>query len=321
MIEHPKQGANGGGATPGPTQIVIFGASGDLTTRKLVPALVSLARQDQPSEGFALFGVARRPLAEEQFHSDLRNALPPADQEAFNAIAHRIHYVQGDVEKLDDLRALASHLHEAAGGKPCRRLFYLSLRPDLFVPAVENLSRAGLLDRGRDGARIVVEKPFGHDLDSAKAINHALHGLLAEEQIYRIDHYLGKETVQNLLIFRFANDIFEPLWHRNLVQSVQITVAEAGGVGRRGGYYEQTGALRDMVQNHLTQLLTLTAMEVPVTFEPEAIRTEKAKVLQAIAPVRREDVVYGQYTPGAVDGQPVAGYREEAGVPAASITE
>ena len=177
------------------------------------------------------------------------------------------------------------------------------------------------MNRSPGWTRLVVEKPFGRDPESAQNLNQLLHRYFEEPQIYRIDHYLGKETVQNLLIFRFANDIFEPLWHRNLVQSVQITVAESAGVGSRGNYYEQTGALRDMVQNHLTQLLTLTAMEVPVTFEPEAIRSEKAKVLRAVTPVRPEDVVYGQYTRGSVAGKEAPGYREERGVAPDSVTE
>ena len=192
--------------------------------------------------------------------------------------------------------------------------------PGRLRPAITGLGQAKL-NRSPGWTRLVVEKPFGRDPESAQNLNQLLHRYFDEPQIYRIDHYLGKETVQNLLIFRFANDIFEPLWHRNLVQSVQITVAESAGVGSRGNYYEQTGALRDMAQNHLTQLLTLTAMEVPVAFEPEAIRSEKAKVLRAVSPVRPEDVVYGQYTRGSVGGKEAPGYREERGVAPDSVTE
>ena len=222
----------------------------------------------------------------------------------------------------EDYQALAARLKALEKGHhfPGNRLFYLALPPEACGPAIAGLGQAKL-NHSPGWTRLVVEKPFGRDLESAHNLNQLLHRHFEESQIYRIDHYLGKETVQNLLIFRFANDIFEPLWHRNLVQSVQITVAESNGVGGRGGYYEQTGALRDMVQNHLTQLLTLTAMEVPVAFEPEAIRSEKAKVLRAIAPVRPEDVVYGQYTRGVVAGQEVPGYREEPGVAPDSATE
>ncbi len=221
-----------------------------------------------------------------------------------------------------DYRALAARLKalEKTHQFPGNRLFYLALPPDAFGPAITGLGQAKL-NRSPGWTRLVVEKPFGRDPESAQNLNQLLHRYFEEPQIYRIDHYLGKETVQNLLIFRFANDIFEPLWHRNLVQSVQITVAESAGVGSRGNYYEQTGALRDMVQNHLTQLLTLTAMEVPVTFEPEAIRSEKAKVLRAVTPVRPEDVVYGQYTRGSVGGKEAPGYREERGVAPDSVTE
>ena len=188
------------------------------------------------------------------------------------------------------------------------------------MPTIAGLGEAGL-NEVPGWTRLVVEKPFGKDLDSATILNEQIHRYFAESQVYRIDHYLGKETVQNLLIFRFANAIFEPLWHRNLVKSVQITVAESLGVEGRAGYYDQAGALRDMVQNHLTQLLTLTAMEVPVAFDAESIRTEKAKVLRAIAPVLPEDVVYGQYTRGTIDGQEVPGYREAPGVSPDSPTD
>ena len=199
-------------------------------------------------------------------------------------------------------------------------MFYLALPPTAFMATIDGLGQAGL-NQTPGWTRLVVEKPFGKDLDSAIVLNEQIHRYFDESQVYRIDHYLGKETVQNLLIFRFANAIFEPLWHRNLVKSVQITVAESLGVEGRAGYYDQAGALRDMVQNHLTQLLTLTAMEVPVAFDAESIRTEKAKILRAIPPVMPEDVIYGQYTRGAINGQEVPGYREEPGVAPDSSTE
>jgi glucose-6-phosphate 1-dehydrogenase len=272
-------------------------------------------------------GISRqRDLGDDGFRALAREALAaaglpePGQADAWCDACLFFHPVrEGDAE---DYRSLAARLSalEKTHQFPGNRIFYLALPPDAMGPAITGLGQAEL-HRSPGWTRLVVEKPFGRDLESARNLNQLLHHHFEESQIYRIDHYLGKETVQNLLIFRFANDIFEPLWHRNLVQSVQITVAESAGVGRRGNYYEQTGALRDMVQNHLTQLLTLTAMEVPVTFEPEAIRTEKAKVLQAVAPVRPEDVVYGQYTRGSLDGKAVPGYREEAGVSPDSMTE
>jgi glucose-6-phosphate 1-dehydrogenase len=256
--------------------------------------------------------MARQALAEA--------GLPQAGQA--NAWCDACLFFQPLGEDPEDYRALAARLQalEKNHQFPGNRIFYLALPPHALGPTIAGLGQAQL-HRSPGWTRLVVEKPFGRDAESAQNLNQLLHRFFEESQIYRIDHYLGKETVQNLLIFRFANDIFEPLWHRNLVQNVQITVAESDGVGRRGGYYEQTGALRDMVQNHLTQLLTLTAMEVPVTFEAEAIRSEKAKVLQAIAPVPPDHVVYGQYTRGIVGGQEVRGYREEAGVPPDSATE
>ena len=243
-----------------PIQIVIFGASGDLTARKLVPALLGLAQKGLAD--FQLIGVARRPLTDAGFRAQLRGQVPEADRVAFEAFQGCIHYLQGDVE--GDLGGLVKRLD--AMGPSAGRLFYLSLRPNLFVPAMENLACAGLLaQENRDPwRRVVIEKPFGWDLASARALNHTLHRLLREEQIYRIDHYLGKETVQNLFAFRFNNAIFEPLWNRHHIELVQITVAEELGVERgRAAYYDTVGALRDMLQNHMLQILALVAMEPP----------------------------------------------------------
>ncbi len=307
----------------GPVQIVIFGASGDLTTRKLLPALVSLARQGRLSEGFTLVGVARRSKTDEQFRSELRQALSAGDQAAFDALAARIFYVQGDVEKPEDLRALSLRLDAEAAGKCSGRLFYLSLKPDLFVPAVEHMTEVGLLVRSEDGkpwTRVIVEKPFGHDFDSARTINQNLHGLLSEDQIYRIDHYLGKETVQNLFAFRFNNTIFEPLWNRNHVELVQITVAEEIGMEKgRAAYYDSAGALRDMLQNHMLQILALVAMEPPSSLDPEAVRGQKVNVLNSLK--LGGPAIRARYVASELDGQRVRGYLEEDGVALGSSTE
>jgi glucose-6-phosphate 1-dehydrogenase len=308
-----------------PHLFVVFGATSDLMRRKLLPALYHFSNR-YGSQKLLLLGLSRqRDLGEEGFRALARQALseaglPQAAQANAWCDACLLFHPLG--EDPEDYRALAARLQalEKKRRFPGNRIFYLALPPDAFAPTIAGLGQAQL-HRSPGWTRLVVEKPFGRDVESAQNLNQLLHRYFEESQIYRIDHYLGKETVQNLLIFRFANDIFEPLWHRNLVQSVQITVAETDGVGHRGGYYEQTGALRDMVQNHLTQLLTLTAMEVPVTFEAEAIRTEKAKVLRAIAPVPPDHVVYGQYTRGVAGGREVPGYREEPGVSPDSATE
>ncbi len=306
-----------------PHLFVVFGATSDLMRRKLLPALYRFSEQ-YGTQKLLLVGVSRqRGLTDASFKALTREALAEAglpkagEADAWCDACLFFHSLgEGAAE---DYRALAARLKalEKRHHFPGNRIFYLALPPEACGPAISGLGQAKL-NHSPGWTRLVVEKPFGRDPESAHNLNQLLHRHFEESQIYRIDHYLGKETVQNLLIFRFANDIFEPLWHRNLVQSVQITVAESNGVGGRRGYYEQTGALRDMVQNHLTQLLTLTAMEVPVTFEPEAIRSEKAKVLQAIAPVLPTDAVYGQYARGVLDGKEVPGYREETGAPDSS---
>ncbi len=310
-----------------PHLFVAFGATSDLMRKKLLPALYRFSEQYGLERRLLLVGISRqRDLGDDGFRALAREALAeaglPKSGQADTWCDTCLFFQPLESGTLEDYQALAARLKalEKARKFPGNRIFYLALPPDSFGPAITGLGQAKL-NKSPGWTRLVVEKPFGRDPESARELNQLLHRYFEEPQIYRIDHYLGKETVQNLLIFRFANDIFEPLWHRNLVQSIQITVAESGGVARRGGYYEQTGALRDMVQNHLTQLLTLTAMEVPVSFEPEAIRSEKAKVLRAVTPVRPEDVVYGQYSRGTVNGQVVPGYREEPGVAPDSITE
>ena len=313
-----------------PTQIVILGASGDLTLKKLMPALTALAASGRPPGGFHVIGVSRSPLSDEEFRARIRDALPAELAPAFDALAPRVGYQAADVSNPADLTALAERLDGLPGGADAGRLFYLALKPDLFAETVRQLSASGLVTM-RVGVvpafrRIVIEKPFGHDLASAKALNSELHGLLREDQIFRIDHYLGKETVQNLLGFRFHNAIFEPLWSRHHVELVQITVAEDIGVEHgRAGYYDTTGALRDMVQNHMLQVLSLVAMEPPVSLDPEAIRDQKVHVLRGLHAPDPDEVathtVRGRYGAGTVRGAAVSAYLDEEGVPPDSQTE
>lgn len=290
-------------------QVVIFGASGDLAVRKLVPALLALAGK---GTALQLVGMARRPFTDEGFRAQLKERLDPAEQDAFGAFESRVHYVQGDAEA--DLQPLANRLDDLAGGTPAGRLFYLSLKPDLFVPVLENLGRSGLL-QGAPWRRVIIEKPFGHDLASARALNRTLHQVAEEEQVYRIDHYLGKETVQNLFAFRFNNAIFEPLWNRRHIELVQITVAEELGVERgRAGYYDAVGALRDMVQNHMLQILALVAMEPPSSLDPETLRDQKVTALKSLHFPTSDPAVRARYTAGEVGGRQVPGYLQEEGV-------
>ena len=305
--------------------MVILGANGDLTARKLVPALASLAGQGRLPQGFSLVGVARRPKTDEIFRSELRELLPEPQRAGFDLLAPRVHYVQADVTEPGDAKTLAGRLAQLEP-RPVARLFYLSLKSELFERAVANLAQQGLVARRDEGAwrRVIVEKPFGRDLASARQLNRSLQGWLREDQILRIDHYLGKETVQNLLVLRFANSIFEPIWNRQHIHHVQITAAETVGVEHRAGYYEQAGVVRDMFQNHLLQLVALTAMEPPVAFRAEEVRDEKAKVLRAVRPIVPasvdESAVRGQYGPGTIDGTQVPGYREEPRVSGSSGT-
>jgi glucose-6-phosphate 1-dehydrogenase len=307
-----------------PCSIVIFGASGDLTARKLIPALYHLFKDKQLPPAFRIIGFARREKTDESFRAELRKALDefsrtkPVDDRVWTEFATNIAYCRGDLTDPAAYQKLEKSL--AALGNPALRnnlLFYLAISPSQFGEAVEQLHQAGMLKPpGSVGwQRIVVEKPFGHDLDSAHALNAELTRYAHEQQVFRIDHYLGKETVQNILMFRFSNSIFERLWNRESVDHVQITVSEQHSVGGRGGYYEEAGALRDMVQNHILQVLSLVAMEPPVSLEAESIRDEKVKLLKSIRPLSPEQVtrqvVRGQYFAGVVDGQPQTGYRQE----------
>ncbi len=319
---------------PGPVAVVIFGATGDLTRRKLLPALWRLCREGLLPESFAVVGVAREALSDDEFRARMRAAAEEfdtvADPAAWERFAERLAYVGSSAEE-DGFTHLAARLEEADArlGTGGNRLYYLAIPPGAIEQVVEQLGRAGLVvpPGGERWSRIVVEKPFGRDLESAQALNAALGRVFDESQVYRIDHYLGKETVQNLLVFRFANILWEPVWNRNYVDHVQITVGEAVGVEKRAGYYERAGALRDMVQSHLLQLLTLVAMEPPASYDADSIRSEKVKVLRAVTPPTDQtagtDAVRGQYTPGEVQGEGEAapGYREEPGVAEATRTE
>ncbi|MCF8132400.1 MAG: glucose-6-phosphate dehydrogenase [Synechococcus sp. Tobar2m-G35] len=312
-----------------PQCLVIFGASGDLTHRKLVPALFELFRQRRLPSEFAVLGCARRPWSDEEFRQKMEDALGPLAQEdpqAWRTFAAGLFYEPVDLQKDDDVVRLSKRLDQIDRQRATRnnRTFYLSVSPAFYGSGCRALAAAGLLsDPSR--SRVVIEKPFGRDFASARELNRVVTGCGQESQIFRIDHYLGKETVQNILVLRFANTIFEPIWNRNYISSVQITAAETVGVEERAGYYETSGALRDMVQNHLTQMLALTAMEAPGRYDPESIRNEKAKVLQAARLADEQEpwhcCVRGQYGPGGSSSNPMPGYRQEPGVDPNSTTE
>jgi glucose-6-phosphate 1-dehydrogenase len=316
-----------------PCVVVIFGATGDLARRKLLPALYALALEHRLPVGLTVLGVARRPMSDDEFRRQMREAVAehgrtgPPDAVEWEPFAEGLFYQDLDYHDQGAYGALAERLVrlDAERGTRGNYLFYLATPPSVFPVAVTQLGAAGLARSGTGWRRVVIEKPIGHDLASARALNTVIAESFDESQVYRIDHYLGKETVQNLLVFRFANGIFEPLWNRAHVDNVQITVAESLGVEGRGAYYEEAGVLRDMVQNHLLQLLCLVAMEPPATFAADHVRDEKTKVLRALRPIRPDDVervaVRAQYERGAILGQPVPGYREEAGVAPASTTE
>jgi len=314
----------------GPCVFVLFGAAGDLTKRKLAPALFNLAKAKLLSDNFAVIGVSVDDLGLEEFRSQVTSFLPvgTGSADTLEWFRKRLFYERGDFADPDTFTKLRERLASLDGEQHTEGnyLFYLATAPKFFSQIVQQLGAAAL-SRQENGRwrRVVIEKPFGHDLDSAQALNRDIKNVLQENQIYRIDHYLGKETVQNIMVFRFDNAIFEPIWNRRYVDHVQITNAETVGVERRGGYFDTVGTLRDMVPNHVMQLLSLTAMESPVSFQADAVRNEQAKVLHSIQPLSSDDVlqrsVRGQYGPGLLGGERVSAYRAEPGVSPESRSE
>ncbi|HUJ46311.1 MAG TPA: glucose-6-phosphate dehydrogenase [Rhizomicrobium sp.] len=324
-------------STPGPVRgpcaeccaLVIFGANGDLTRRLLVPALYNLAQQKQLPGRFAIVGVDHNKKSDEEWRQDLHDFLEDTvksgggefearkiNEAAWQQLAGTMTFLSGDFLKADTYSALADLLGKVDKQKNLggNVVFYLAVGERFFGPIVDALGQAGLTRQDHGWRRVVIEKPFGHDLPSARALNERVLKVVSEEQIYRIDHFLGKETVQNILAFRFANGLFEPIWNRDRIDHVQITVAESIGIGTRGKFYEQTGALRDMVPNHLFQLLAMTAAEPPISFDANFVRAKKAELFKALHPLTPADAVRGQYAAGEIDGKPVPGYREEKDV-------
>jgi glucose-6-phosphate 1-dehydrogenase len=315
-----------------PCAIVMFGASGDLAQRKLLPALFDLARHGCLAPRFRLVGFARSPMSDDDFRARAADAMKKTaagNEERDKEFLQHIQYFQGDYNDPAAFKKLSERLDELdkSANLAGNRLFYLATPPEVYQHVIEQLGSAGLAQPKGDKSwvRIIVEKPFGHDLASAKDLNAKVLSVFKEPQVYRIDHYLGKETVQNMLVFRFGNGIFEPLWNRNFIDHVQITASEALGVEKRAAFYETAGALRDMIQSHVLQLTSLITMEAPARFDATSVRNEKIKLLQSIRPLTDEtaltDVVRGQYGPGVVDGKPVPGYRQEPGVNPQSMTE
>jgi glucose-6-phosphate 1-dehydrogenase len=318
--------------TPDPCVVVIFGASGDLTKRKLLPALYHLEQSDMLPKNFAVVGVARRPL-EDTFAADMKEGIvsgggvdkedPKLDPFVSRILYHRMNF--DDAAGYDSLKQMLAEVDTKYGTRG-NRLFYLATAPEYFSDIIKYLgdhcmARPRDCGDGKNWVRVIIEKPFGHDLESARELNDEVNKVFDEDQIFRIDHYLGKETVQNILVFRFANGIFENVWNRNYIDHVEITAAESIGIEGRGPFYETAGALRDVVQNHVMELLSFVAMEPPVSFAADAVRAEKVKVWKAIQPIHPADTVRGQYGPGTIDGKPAVGYRQEDRVHPRSQTE
>ncbi len=325
--EDLSQIPHGSERIPGPGIMVIFGASGDLTKRKLLPALFHLDQVGLLPKQFAIVGVARRPLGDE-FAADMRAGIVEfgdvdASDPKLDNFAAQISYFSLSFDDPAGYAGLKVELDRIAREKGIGpdRLFYLATAPEYFASIIENLGTQNMAQPEHGRVGVVIEKPFGHDLDSARELNHQVNAVFHEEQVFRIDHYLGKETVQNILVFRFANGIFEPIWNRNYIDHVQITASETLGVEGRGPFYEKAGALRDVVQNHMMELLSFVTMEPPSSFEAESVRREKVKVWRAIPPVPILNAVRGQYGPGVVEGQKVVGYRDEERVNPESGTE
>jgi glucose-6-phosphate 1-dehydrogenase len=302
-----------------PHTIVIFGASGDLTSRKLIPALYRLHQRKRLPADTHIVGVARSNFTSEAWRAELlgttqKFAEGDFDQASWDSFASKVFYHPGNIDKADDFTSLDQMLRKLEGNDGATRVYYLSTMPSLYPTAVVQLGQAGMAEESRGPRRVVIEKPFGTDLTTARSLNELVHSVFQERQVYRIDHYLGKETVQNLLVLRFANSIFEPIWNRNYIDHVQITVAEEVEVGRRGGYYDKSGVLRDMFQNHLLQLMMITAMEAPARYDADLVRDEKVKVLRSVRPMHGADfaqrTIRGQYE----------GYLQSEGVPADSQT-
>ncbi len=314
---------------PRPTTLVLFGGSGDLARRKLLPALYNLALQRLLPAAFAVVSAARRPMSDEEFRDEVHDAVAqhsrtrPINEDVWSTFAQHLRFVATPDDAGYDRLAGELQRVDAEVGADGNRLFYLATPPAAYAPIIRAIGAHGL--RGPGSSRVVVEKPFGHDLRSATELSRIVHEVFREDEVFRIDHYLGKETVQNVLVLRFANGIFEPIWNRQYVDHVQITVAETLGIEERAEYYDAAGAMRDIVQNHLLQLLALVAMEPPAAFDDRAVRDEKVKVLRALRPIGPEEApahtARGQYGPGYIEGRAVAGYRSEAGIAPASGTE
>jgi glucose-6-phosphate 1-dehydrogenase len=315
---------------PDPSCLVIFGASGDLTQRKLIPALYALAWEGLLPAGQTIVGIARAEMTDEEFRQAMRKAcdeharVQPVDEAVWENFARRLHYVSGEFADRNAYVRLRERMDEfdRERGSEGRRIYYLAVPPEFFGQIAEHLGAEGMVtdpERGGPWTRVIVEKPFGHDLESARELNRIAVSTFRERQVFRIDHYLGKETVQNLLVLRFANGLFEPFWNRQYIDHVQFTVAESIGVEKRGGYFDAAGITRDIIQNHMLQLVSLVAMEPPVAFEADAVRDEKTKVLRALRPI--EDAIRGQYAEGSVLGDEAVGYRREERVAPESRTE